>query len=307
MKTTNECNECLNDKKKMKLIQMYDHYTKRGSSHGQEKVISIAKAYMKKQKSFKGEKPKKGELTWCNALNWIKYKGRLLYLTTKDLNHKEVIAEKIKAVKDFELTTGPGPYGYWDQLTGYQIIRKVYNLKDDDGTNCGCDDFSNKNNFPKEIWKALISGQFRGISFNNPNLLNKEGLKKYQKVKQDAYEAYCRLRQPIREEWFDMLISAKAVYNKGIDRVYEEHMKRIKNVPKIAKSKKDLKKRKDSLTRYDKEVLILDKQRDTTTDPGDRMYEHISDAALTNYHETTITGFWDIFAEKKYRIKSCKK
>ena len=93
-----------------------------------------------------------------------------------------------------------------DDLIGHGAIRDYFELKER-GENWEQTDFSTPDNFPPEIIKALVSGEFRGfITGNCLPLLTSIALQEYKK------------REPAYAEWEKI----DAVWGKRADAVWEK-------------------------------------------------------------------------------------
>jgi hypothetical protein len=117
----------------------------------------------------------------CEFISWIEYGNKNYFLTKNDLNTKEgrkllqpdVIAD----------------------LCGHGTIRVYYPELKDLGINKESTNFSNPNNFPDDIIKAIKTGQFEGIGICL-DILNDEGKKKYEEIKAPAWKKYEEIEAP---------------------------------------------------------------------------------------------------------------
>jgi len=102
-------------------------------------------------------------------------------------------------------------------LCGHGAILSFYPELKGRGIKKECTDFSTQENFPKSIVKALKKGQLCKIGDYAKWTLNKEGLNRYNKIRDQALTEYNKIRDP-----------AWAEYNKINDQAWAEYEK-IKN------------------------------------------------------------------------------
>ena len=120
----------------------------------------------------------------CEFISWIEDDGKVYLFTNNELNTKE--GRKIqKGLRD-------------NDIRGHGVIREYWGLKG--GTQKECENFSNSDNFPKEIIKAVKLGQYSEIGFNE-ELLNASGKKEYLKIKNTAWAEYEKIENPALAEY----------------------------------------------------------------------------------------------------------
>jgi len=107
----------------------------------------------------------------CQFISWIEHDNHNYFLTTKDLETKEGKKLLQKDVRD--------------DIQGHGAIRAYYPELKNMGINKECEDFSNPNNFPNDIIRAIKTGQFEDIGICT-DILNDKGKRKYEKIEQPA-------------------------------------------------------------------------------------------------------------------------
>ena len=137
----------------------------------------------------------------CNFVSWKEKDGDVFYLTDKDLKPK-----KFKEFKEYNSN-------WRDDLKGHGAIDWFYPKLKGKCINRECDDFFSPKNFPKEIVKSIKNMELTKIGFNL-GLINKEGIKEYQKIEKPAWEEYKKIRQSLWEEYQKIIQSAREEYEK---------------------------------------------------------------------------------------------
>lgn len=111
----------------------------------------------------------------CNFISWIEFAGEVLFLKDSDLELWNKSKDKPKIPDKSE-------------RCGHGAIRLYYGLKENDGIQKECTDFSKPSNFPNEIIKAIKSGLMTYATPNNTNeLLTATADKAYQEATATAY------------------------------------------------------------------------------------------------------------------------
>ena len=123
----------------------------------------------------------------CKFISWIETKEGNVYLTKEDLKGKRFGEYKQYNINWQADIMGHGAirYFYGENIKG---IEKEYN------------NFSNPDNFPKDIARDIKKGLFEGLGICE-GILNEKGLKEYKKIEQPAWEEYLKIIQPAYEEY----------------------------------------------------------------------------------------------------------
>ena len=107
----------------------------------------------------------------CEFVSWKEYDGHVYFLQNSDLETKE----GRKLLKADVIA----------DLCGHGAIESYYPELKGKGKNKECTDFSTPKNFPREIVKAIMTGQMSNIGYS-VELLNKKGKAEYEKIQQPA-------------------------------------------------------------------------------------------------------------------------
>ena len=125
----------------------------------------------------------------CNFISAVKRGEDYFYLTKDDLRGRRFAEFKKKNAV------------WYEDIKGHGAIEFFYpELK---GEHWECEDFSTPDNFPPCIVKDIKRGAFKGIGVC-PDILNKEGMVEYEKVRQSAWEEYYKVKQLAREEYYEV-------------------------------------------------------------------------------------------------------
>ena len=129
----------------------------------------------------------------CEFISAIKTQGKngkdKWYFLTYDLIHNTPRGEIIQK-----------KYPGQGELIGHSAIREYFELRDTEGTNWECTDFSTPKNFPSVIIKALKRGEFKG--FGTPEgLLSPSALAEYEKIEQQAFWDLFAIPKNRAEAW----------------------------------------------------------------------------------------------------------
>ena len=186
-------------------------------------------------------------------VSWIEYEGKTYFLKNSDLDTKEgrKIYPKIK-----------------DDLCGHGAILEYYpELKNKRFTEKECTDFSNPDNFPKEIAKAIKKGQMSRIGIC-VEVLNTAGKIKCDEIEQPALAEYKKIEQPALAEYEKIKQSAWAEYGKIKQSAWVEYEK--------------------------------------IQQPAWAEYKKIQQSALAEYRKIEQVAFSKIVSQKKYRKEEWK-
>ena len=121
----------------------------------------------------------------CKPISWIEYQNKNYYITNKDLNTKEG-KELIKYI------------GNKDDIQGHGAVRHYYPELKGKGIEQEVNDFSTPKNFPPEIVKDLLKGNFSEVFTDFSDMLvmlNDEGRAEYEKIRQSALAEYEKIKQ----------------------------------------------------------------------------------------------------------------
>jgi len=147
----------------------------------------------------------------CEFISWIETNKGNIYLTKEDLKGK-----RFREYKEYNKE--------WKRdIIGHGAIRYFYG-EDIKGIEKECVDFSNSNNFPKDIVRDIKKGLFEGLGICK-GILNKKGAREYEKIKQPALEKYEKIKQPALEKYEKIIQSALEKYEKIIQSALEKYEK----------------------------------------------------------------------------------
>ena len=152
----------------------------------------------------------------CEFLSMVKGKTKTgkdkWYYLTYDLIHNTPRGELLQK-----------KYGGTD-LIGHSAIREYFGIREGQGENWECTDFSTPENFPALIVKAIKRGEFRG--FGTPEgLLSLPAWVEHEKIKQQAWAEYEKIKQPALAEYEKIEQAAWAEYLKIQQAAWAEYEK----------------------------------------------------------------------------------
>ena len=110
----------------------------------------------------------------------------MYYLTNADLETKE--GRELKKYLNYPSQQ------YYEDICGHGPIRHYYPELKYLGKDKEITDLSNPNNLPEEIVLLIKKGKLSEIGISS-DLLNEEGKKKYEKIRQTAYAEFQKIRQ----------------------------------------------------------------------------------------------------------------
>jgi hypothetical protein len=152
----------------------------------------------------------------CEFVSWIETKDKkkttVWFLTGKQVFH----SKRGKELQDYTKSTA--------DLVGHGAIRWFYGLKESQGINKECSDFSTPNNFPLDISKAIKDGSMRDMDAPL-QLLTPKAWAEYQKIKQSALAEYQKIEQPAWAEYQKIEQPALAEYQKIEQSALAEYQK----------------------------------------------------------------------------------
>ena len=172
-----------------------------------------------------------------------------------------------RALKKF-LAALPCVHGtqYYEDIKGHGAIERYFGIS---GKHYECTDFSSPKNFPAEIVKALKAGAFRGIGIPSASqVLTKKACADYES-KRDALDADYRFKRAPLD----------ADYRSKRDALYADY-----------RSKRDA---LDADSRFKRDALDAD-------------YRSKRAPLDADYRSKRDDLFWDIFMDKKNRVKAWK-
>jgi len=149
----------------------------------------------------------------CQFISWKEYQKEVYFLTNADLDTKAG-----KELLEPE---------YVSDLCGHGAIEHYYPELKGKGENKECTDFSTPKNFPKAIVTALKAGKLSRIGICL-DILNKQGIKEYEKIRQSALAKYQKIQQPALAKYQKIEQSAYAEYNKIITLTFNKIVKQKK-------------------------------------------------------------------------------
>ena len=109
----------------------------------------------------------------CQPISWIEKRGRIFFLTSKDLRGKTFV--------EFKKYNS----GWIEDIVGHGAIEYFY-PESKGGTNFEVNDLTKPSTFPEEIINAMKQGLFRGL-FTDEGLLLKRASAEYEKIEQGAF------------------------------------------------------------------------------------------------------------------------
>ena len=135
-------------------------------------------------------------------VSWVEFNGKVLFLDNNRMEGKEQ-QMKVK-------------YPDKSERQGHAAIRYYYGIKEGDGVDKECTDFSAPTNFPPAIAKAIKTGKMT-FCVNNRlyRLLTQPALADYEKIRQPAWNEYEKIRQPAFAEYEKIEQQAWAEYESG--------------------------------------------------------------------------------------------
>jgi hypothetical protein len=146
----------------------------------------------------------------CEDVSWIEYQNNVYFLQNSDLETKEgqkLLLPEVKA-----------------DVMGHGAIEAYYPELKDKGQHKECTDFSTPKNFPKKIVKAIKEGKRTSFGIHL-DILNDNGKKVYEKIKQLALAEYEKIEQPAWAEYEKIKQLALAEYEKIKQLALAEYMK----------------------------------------------------------------------------------
>ena len=203
----------------------------------------------------------------CEFISWIEYKGKLLYISNYELNTPDgkELCRKLN-------------YNFYEEIKGHGAIREYFGLSSKQGKRMECTDFSDINNFPQEIVKKIILGEFSQIAII-PELLEQSAWYKYEKVRQPARDNYEKVEKSARDNYEKVKQSAWDNYEKVIQFAWDNHEKI----------------RQPAWDNYEK-----------VRQPAWDNYEKVRQLARDNYKKVIQPVFWELFSNPLNRIPNWK-
>jgi hypothetical protein len=193
----------------------------------------------------------------CQFVSWIETAdGKIYFLSDKELRHP-----KGKATREYCQND--------DDLKGHGAIRHYYRLKNHDGNNKECEDFSTPNNFPAMIAEAIKSGNMTMFGVQPEGLLTKKAYKAYQEARATADKAYQEARAPAYKAYQEARATA--------DKAYQEA-------------------RAPAYKAYQEASAPADKAYQEARATAYKAYQEASAPADKAYQEARATAFWSLFA-----------
>ena len=120
----------------------------------------------------------------CEFLSWIELpNGELRYISNYELNTRE--GQRLKK------SLGPD---FRNEIVGHGAIKEFFGLRNHAGKDRECFDFSDPNNFPKEIIRKIKKGEFSQIGICT-DLLTPIAWEEYNKIEQTAWEEYDKIKR----------------------------------------------------------------------------------------------------------------
>ena len=155
---------------------------------------------------------------------------------------------------------------YAVDIKGHGAIEHYFGIK---GKHCECTDFSSPNNFPAEIVNAMKSGAFRGIGIPDES----------QVLTKKAYADYESKRYSIYADYESKRDSLYADYDSKRDSLYADYLSKRYSIYADYESKRA--------------PLYAD-------------YQSKRAPLYADYESKRADLFWDIFMDKKNRVKAWK-
>jgi hypothetical protein len=238
----------------------------------------------------------------CEFISWIEYEKKNYFLTDKDLESKEGKSLIKFLGNDFQ-----------EDIKGHGAIRTYYNGGNQElgkklqwGKEKENTDLSSPDNFPSEIVTAIKEGLMSRIGMSL-DLLNDEGKRKYNKIKDPAWAEYNKIKDPAWAECIKINDQALAEYKKINDQALAEYNK-IKDPAWAEYNKiKDqawaecIKINDQAWAEYTKITYPALAEYNKITYPALAEYNKITYPAWAEYTKITYQAFWKIFSQKKYR------
>jgi len=229
----------------------------------------------------------------CHFVSWKEKDEQVFFLTNKDLKGRKFSEFKRENERWREDICGHGAIEWF-----YPELKTVPNKE--------CTNFSTSENFPKVIVSAIKKLELTKIGYNL-ELLNTEGKKEYEKIRQSAWEEYEKIEQPALEKYQKIQRSAWEEYEKIQRSAWEKYKKiqqpALEEYQKIKQSawEEYEKIRQSAWEEYEKiEQPALEKYQKIQRSALEE-YEKIQQPALEEYEKIQQPAFWLIFKQKKYR------
>ena len=149
----------------------------------------------------------------CEFVSWIECEGKEYFIINSDLETKAG-----KKLLEPEVV---------NDLCGHGAIKSYYPELKDRGINKECRDFSNQENFPKSVARAIKQGKLSRIGICL-DVLNDKGKKQYNKISDQALAEYTKIRDPALAEYNKINDPAWAEYTKIRDPAFIKIVKQVK-------------------------------------------------------------------------------
>ena len=133
----------------------------------------------------------------CEFISWVEIAGKVLFITDKE--HEELMSKGDNRDKS--------------ERWGHGAIREYWNLKDNEGVNKECTDFSSPANFPPAVAEAI---KMKLMDYSSPRcpdeLLETTARKKYEAIKTPAWKEYEAIDTTALKEYMAIETSALKKY-----------------------------------------------------------------------------------------------
>jgi hypothetical protein len=124
----------------------------------------------------------------CEFVSWLEYKGKIYFLSDKEL----------KSRRGKELSQ----YGHnKDNWRGHWAICWYYGIERRKSIRRECEDFSTPANFPEEICTAIRAGQMTMFRSQPAELLSDQAWEQYKAIRVQAWEQREAIRVPAWEQY----------------------------------------------------------------------------------------------------------
>jgi len=222
----------------------------------------------------------------CEFVSWIEFEGSIYFLMNADIETKEG-KELLKPE-------------YIADLCGHGAIRHYYPELIGKGNDKEFSDFSSQKNFPSEIALAIKQGKMSNIGVC-PDVLNKEGLKKYVAIQKPAWEKYVAIEKPAWEKYEAIEKPARGKYVAIQKPAREKYVA----IQKLAWEKYDAIE-KPAWEKYDAIEKPAWEKYEAIKISAREKYVAIEKPAMAEYEDIKISAFNSIVKQKKYRCKAWK-
>jgi len=184
-----------------------------------------------------------------------------------------------------------------DELIGHSAIREYFGIREGQGENWECTDFSTPENFPPVLVEAIKKGEFRGTTApvglltrqaqDKQEEAEQPALAEYEKVRQLASAEYKKAEQPAWEEYEKVRQLAWAEYNKAEQLAGAEHEKV-----------------RQAWAEHEEAEQLAWAEHKKVEQQALAEYERVRQPALAEYEKVRQQAFWDLFADPENRTKA---